>query len=205
MVKRFIGANSLVAEYQEIESGRKSGRVKLAEAIAKAKETGATLVIAKLDRLSRDASFIMTLKNSGVDFVCADMPEANSLTIGLMAVIAENEVRMLSDRTKAGLQQIKNKLDRGETHISKTGQVVTSLGNAANLSRNAIAKGRDNHSKNAYENPDNKKAGAFIIALSEAGMNFVKITEKLNNAGFKTPRGFDFNPAQTKRLYERYK
>src|SRR5690606_8953111 len=76
-VRRYIGqSNNLIDEYQEVESDIKSDRPQLLKAIDKAKETNSKLIIAKLDRLSRNASFIITLRDSGVDFVCADMPDA---------------------------------------------------------------------------------------------------------------------------------
>jgi len=85
------GCWQLVQEYVEVESGKRADRPKLAEALHHAKVTGATLVIAKLDRLSRDVEFIARLQKSGTKFVCADMPEANELTIGLLAVVAQHE------------------------------------------------------------------------------------------------------------------
>ena len=69
--------------------------------------TGATLLVAKLDRLSRNAAFLMTLKDSGVPFVAADMPDANTLTIGVMASLAQHEREMISKRTKAALEAAK--------------------------------------------------------------------------------------------------
>lgn len=205
-VSRFINdKNLLVSEFQEVESGRKSNRPQLIEAIKKCKETNSTLIIAKLDRLSRNASFTLTLRDSGVDFVCADIPEANSLTIGLLSILAEEEANKISERTSSALSQIKKKLSNGEQHISKSGKVVTSLGNSKNLTHSAIERGREVRKRNAHENPESIKAGAFIIALHDQGFNFKEITDKLNSTGFKTPKGFDFNPAQTIRLFNRYK
>ena len=81
----------LGAEFVEIESGKKNQRPQLTAAIAEARRVGATLLIAKLDRLSRNAGFIFALRDSGIDFVCCDMPDANTLTVGLFAVIAQHE------------------------------------------------------------------------------------------------------------------
>ena len=94
---------TIVSEYTEVESGKKNTRPKLEAAIADAKATGSVLLIAKLDRLSRNASFIFALRDSGVNFQRCDMPDANSLTIGMFAVIAQHERETISKRTKDAL------------------------------------------------------------------------------------------------------
>lgn len=101
------GRWSLIAEVVEVESGKRSDRPKLAEALRLCRLHGATLVIAKLDRLSRDAAFLLNLQAAGVRFVAADMPEANELVVGIMAVVAQAERKMISARTKAALQAAK--------------------------------------------------------------------------------------------------
>jgi hypothetical protein len=112
----------------EIESGKKNHRPQLLAAIAEARQAGATLLIAKLDRLSRNAGFIFALRDSGVDFVCCDMPDANTLTVGLFAVIAQHERETISKRTKDALAA---KKARG-----------TQLGSPQNFTTIVIAQGR---------------------------------------------------------------
>lgn len=97
----------IAAEFTEIESGKRNTRPQLAAALRRAKVQGAKLVVAKLDRLSRDAEFTLRVRNSGVDFACADNPDINRLTIGLLAVINEDERERISDRTKAALAAAK--------------------------------------------------------------------------------------------------
>ena len=92
-----------VAEFVEIESGKRDERPQLAAALHRAKMTGAKLIIAKLDRLSRNVGFIARLQESHVKFVCADMPEANELTVHLLAAIAQHERKLISERTRAAL------------------------------------------------------------------------------------------------------
>lgn len=101
------GKWSLLKEYTEIESGKNNSRPQLAEAIQACRVYGAKLVIAKLDRLSRDAHFLLGLEKAGIDFVAADMPNANRLTVGIMAMVAEEERRMISKRTKDALAAAK--------------------------------------------------------------------------------------------------
>ena len=101
------GQWNLLEEFVEVESGKNSKRPKLLEAIELCKASGAKLLVAKLDRLARDAHFLLSLKKAGIDFVCADMPEANRLTIGIMAMVAEEERKAISKRTKEALAAAK--------------------------------------------------------------------------------------------------
>tara|TARA_B100001093_G_scaffold457278_1_gene468870 strand:+ start:631 stop:1278 length:648 start_codon:yes stop_codon:yes gene_type:complete len=99
----------VVGGFVEIESGKKSNRVELAKAIALAKKTKSKLVVAKLDRLARNVHFISGLLQSKVDFVALDFPEANTFTIQIMAALAEQEARLISERTKAALAAAKKR------------------------------------------------------------------------------------------------
>jgi len=101
------GQWNLLEEFVEIESGKNNKRPKLLEAIDLCKASGAKLLVGRLDRLARDAAFLMNLKDAGIDFVCADMPEANRLTIGIMALVAEQEREAISKRTKEALAAAK--------------------------------------------------------------------------------------------------
>lgn len=98
---------NLVAEFKEVESGRKSDRPELEEAIAVARKTKSILVVAKLDRLSRDPEFLFRLQNSKLEFVCCDMPQADKFTIGIMIVMAQKERDDISRRTKSALAALK--------------------------------------------------------------------------------------------------
>jgi DNA invertase Pin-like site-specific DNA recombinase len=101
------GRGDIIAAFTEIESGRKTARPQLAQALATCRQQRATLVIARLDRLARNVAFIANLMESGVDFVAVDMPEANRLTIHILAAVAEHERELISSRTKAALKAAK--------------------------------------------------------------------------------------------------
>jgi DNA invertase Pin-like site-specific DNA recombinase len=101
------GSWDLVQEVVEVESGRKNKRPELERAIRLCNAIDATLIVARFDRLSRDAHFLIGLKKSGIKFVAADNPDANELTVGILALVAENEARAISDRTKAALAAAK--------------------------------------------------------------------------------------------------
>src|SRR5712691_147892 len=93
----------IVAEFTEVESGKRKDRPTLAEALAACRVHGAKLIIAKLDRLARNVAFVSALMDAGVEFEAVDFPQANRLTIHIMAAVAEHEAKAISDRTKAAL------------------------------------------------------------------------------------------------------
>ena len=177
---------TIVAEFLEVESGKKNSRVQLAEAIAVAKRTGATLVIAKLDRLARNAAFIFALRDAGVSFVACDIPEANTLTVGIFAVMAQHEAELISTRTKAALKAKKMRGDK--------------LGTPANLTAEARAKGRQAHSRNAASNQNTVTAKGYAQLLRNGGATLRAMAETLNVEGFRTPRGGQFRAVQVLRL-----
>ena len=104
-VKTFLAGKDgeLISQYREVESGRKNDRPELRKALRKCRLTGTTLLIAKLDRLGRNRRFLMDLADSKLNFVCCDMPEANNLTVGLLACLADYGSQLISERTKAAL------------------------------------------------------------------------------------------------------
>jgi DNA invertase Pin-like site-specific DNA recombinase len=111
IVSRFITAQNanLIGEFSEVETGKNNDRPELAKALALASNHKATLVIAKLDRLSRNAAFLLTLQNAGCDFVCCDCPNADRFTIGILALVAQRERELISERTKLGMAVAKSK------------------------------------------------------------------------------------------------
>lgn len=176
----------LLPEYVEIESGKKNQRPQLLAAIDAARAAGATLLIAKLDRLSRNAGFIFALRDSGVAFVCCDMPDANTLTVGLFAVIAQHERETISKRTKDALTA---KKARGAV-----------LGTPANLTPAAIEKSRLVRQENARTNQQNQQAARLGELLQKQGHTLQQIARELNQGGYRTRRGKLFFPMSVQRL-----
>lgn len=182
------GQWALVKEVVEVESGKRSGRPMLADALKACRAYGAKLVIAKLDRLSRDAHFLLGLEKAGVDFVAVDMPNANRLTVGIMAMVAEDEGRRISARTKDALAAAKRrgkKLggDRGVTPTDKARELAT-----AALKARAASKAADL----APIIADLRAAGATSLNAIAAG---------LNEKGIATPRnGSRWTATQVGRL-----
>lgn len=189
-VKDFARCETCIIDhFTDIESGKNDERPELAKAIAKAKATNSRLVIAKLDRLSRNASFIFRLRDTGVDFVAADMPDANTLTIGIFATLAQHERELISSRTKAALQAKK-----AQGHI---------LGTPSNLTAEARAKAHKAVSDKAAANNANRQAMAVIQAQKANGSTFRAIADYLNELGYKTSRGNNFAVSTVKMLYDR--
>jgi DNA invertase Pin-like site-specific DNA recombinase len=173
----------------EVESGKRDDRLELARAIAHAQREGATLVIAKLDRLARSVAFIFALRDSGVKFLACDMPEANTLTIGLLAAMAQHERELISERTKAALAA---KKARGFV-----------LGSPQNLTREATVKAADARHQRALDDPTNRRATELAALYRDRGLSYSAIAEKLNSNGHVTRRGLKFHGCAVERLLKR--
>jgi DNA invertase Pin-like site-specific DNA recombinase len=183
----------MLAEYTEIESGKHNDRPELLKALHHAKVTGATLVIAKLDRLSRNAAFLLTLRDAGTNFVAADMPDANSLTIGIMALIAQQEREATSQRTKEALQAAKA---RGTVLGNPNGAAAlkrAQKGNRAALVK--VSKDADAHALDL---------APVIDDIRKAGVTTLNgIAKELNRRTIRTPRGGQWYATSVKNLLER--
>lgn len=170
-------AGELVAEYVEVESGKRADRPKLREALAACQRLGARLIISKLDRLSRSVSFIANLMNSRADFLIVDMPDANRLTLHLMAAIAENEREMISRRTKEALQAARARGVR--------------LGTPANLTTAAALRGRKLGLQVSKERARRfaERMSGQVERLRREGNSLRAIARQLNEEGALTASG----------------
>jgi DNA invertase Pin-like site-specific DNA recombinase len=179
--------------FTEVESGKNNERPELTKALHLAKVTGATLVIAKLDRLSRNAAFLLTLRDSGVKFVAADMPDANDLTVGILAVIAQHEREAISRRTREALQAAKA---RGRKLGNPNGAAAlrrAAKGNLASLK--VIREQADRHALDLKP---------VIEALYEEGISSLgQIAFELNDRGMLTPRGRMWHKSSVRNLLYR--
>lgn len=205
-VTNFIKQNGILqAEFTDVESGASDARQGIRNAISECKFSGATLIVKEMSRISRGGLKTMSeLEESNIPFIESTSPHDPSMVKGIKFIIAKEEREKISTRTKDALAEIKAKIENGEEHVSKSGKVVERLGNPKNLTDYSRERSIEVRKKKAHEHPDNVKAGAFIVALKESGDNFVTITKKLNNNGFVTSRGNEFNQVQTKRLFLRY-
>lgn len=185
-VLSFLNSRTLIAEFKDIETGKNDFRPELLKAIELAKQTNSTLVIAKLDRLSRNLTFISTLMDTKVKFVCCDMPDANELTISIFGALAQWERQRIADRTRYALQALKA---RG-----------VKLGTPANFTESVRKLGPLKLKQIAESNSNNQKAKKVINLLHKNGKSLREIAAELNESGFKTARGNDFGPEQVRRL-----
>ncbi len=180
---RSVNPGILLGEFTEIESGRKSDRPKLTEALKSCREHRATLLIAKLDRLARNVHFISGLLESDVKFVAIDMPNADRFMLHVYAAMAEEEARRISERTKAALRAAK---ERG-VQLGKNGSVLGQV-----------------RSREADERA--KRIGPKIMRMKQSnGMSFREIAAQLNDLGVETERGAVWHPTTVFRAYNRYK
>lgn len=206
MVTNYITPDDdIINQYTEIESGTvKKHRPVLQKAIDKCRSTGAILLIAKVDRLSRSVFFISSLSQSGVDFRCCDMPDANKFTIHIMAAMAENEAEAISSRTKSGLQSIKNKIEEYGFYVTKAGDTIKRLGNPdPGLS---LVKAREASSRSlrlkSMSNRNKNVARPYAKELRRNGMYYKDIASRLNLEGYITSQGGKYYPQSVKRLIE---
>ena len=192
-VKNYVRKNEVLGEFIEIETGtKKRNRVEVQKAITLCKNENAILLIAKLDRLSRNVLFIANLLDSGVDFIAVDMPQANRLTVHLLSAIAEHEARIISERTVSSLVIAR---ERG-----------TILGSPQNLTYEARLKGANKKRQIAIENENNVRATSVICLLrNQSKMSYANISEKLNIEGFLTSRNKKHTPRSVQMLWNRAK
>jgi DNA invertase Pin-like site-specific DNA recombinase len=175
---------AVVATFIEVESGKRSDRPELAKALQAARKGRATLLIAKLDRLARNVAFIATMMDSGVDFVACDQPFASRLTLHILAAVAEDEARRISERTKAALSAAKA---RG-----------TKLGSPVALKTVAAARA----ARSAYAAKANATTRAVVREIKASGVETLAgIARVLQARGVKTPAGrAEWQPVQVSRL-----
>lgn len=190
IVNRYLREDDkLLEEFTEIESGRKGDRPKLQEAIRACQQGGAKLLIAKLDRLSRNVAFVMTLRDSGVDFVACDLPDANTLTVGMMVTFAQYEAERTSERTRAALAQKKAQGFK--------------LGKPQNLTLQAIQKGEAIRVENAATHKANVQATELAVLYRSKDLTYAQIAHKLNQTQYQTRRNKSFEAKAVFRLLQR--
>ncbi len=189
-VASYLGDVRPLQEFTEIESGRRSDRPMLADALAACRLNNATLVIAKLDRLARNVAFVSNLMEAGVEFVAVDFPQANRLTIHILAAVAEHEARLISERTRAALAAAKV---RGMSLGGFRGRSGTVQDCArATAARVAKADQRARDLRTTLEELHTKQKQTLVATAIE-----------LNKRGIKAPRGGLWTGPQVRRIIVR--
>ena len=189
-INQFIQStgDNLIEIVIEQESGKNNNRVKLDYATNLCIKHGYTLLFTKLDRLSREVEFLFTLRNKGVKLRCIELPELNTLTLGIFGSVAQWERELISNRTKSGLAALKA---RG-----------VKLGSPKNLTDAAREKGVESIIKKRVENENWKMAKMFIehFQMKYGYINYTKVSKELNINGYKTRNGKLFSPSTVRRL-----
>jgi DNA invertase Pin-like site-specific DNA recombinase len=189
------GFTLIAPPFQEVESGKRDDRPELMKALERCKITGATLIVAKLDRLSRNVAFLATLQDSSVKFIAVDMPEANELTVHIMAAVAQQERKAISTRTKEALAAAKARGTRlgnpnGAAALQRFG-----AGKASPLGTAAIKAKADEHAQ---------RLRPIVEQIRKAGhVSLPSIANALNAEGILTPRGRQWHPSSVSNLLVR--
>jgi DNA invertase Pin-like site-specific DNA recombinase len=184
--------SQIIKFYIETESGKEiENRPQLQEAINFCKTQKAVLVVAKLDRLSRDVEHIFTIKKQlGDYFKSCDLPSTDSLTLSIFAGLAQREREIISIRTKLALQQKK-----------KQG---VKLGNPQNLTQEARQKGAEANKTKAQATKSNKIALTIIESMRKEGSSYQAIADQLNQIGLSTARGKKYQRSTIKSIYDKF-
>jgi DNA invertase Pin-like site-specific DNA recombinase len=170
------GSWELLKEFKEVESGKDDERPELLKALKLCQLTGATLIIAKLDRLSRDIHFITSLMKAGTDFVACDMPQASQFTIHIYAALAQQERLFISERTKAALQAAKLRgVKLGTNNLTEDGRTKGA--------RNAVQARQEKAQQYA------SSVSPVVVELRDEGKSLRQIAKELNERSIRTARG----------------
>jgi DNA invertase Pin-like site-specific DNA recombinase len=193
-VRRFVCGGDLIAEFEEVESGKRDDRPALDAALRECRLRGATLLIAKLDRLSRSVTFLSKLIDEKADFVAVDMPQANTLMLHIMSAMAQHEREMISQRTKVALKAAK---DRGIKLGGRRGTTrIEDHGEAGRL--------RSAEVRSAMSSTRASEIGEVLTSLNAEGVTTLKgMASALNERSIPAPRGGQWCAGQVKRIWDR--
>lgn len=193
-VNRFIKQtpnSKLLDSFTDVKSGKRNDRTELMNALKRCRLTGAKLLIAKLDRLSRNAKFLLELQESEVEFIALDMPEANKFTIGIMSCLAEYESQLISERVKASYE---SRRARGLSNTFGNPKLAT-IRNTDIVKANEIRIKKANQRKQEVKQVLNEFMEQYENKLSLRAM-----ADLLNEAGYTTPRGKSWSHVGVKRV-----
>ena len=193
IIQNHLYETTPITEFIEVESGRKKDRPKLKEALELCRKTGSTLIVAKLDRLARNVSFLSSLLESDVEIVFCDFPQANKMVLHILSAISQYEAELTASRTKSALQA---KKARG----CKLGNPEHLLGKHDQAIQNSIMTCKTK----ADNNPNNKRAVAMLRTLVKEEHTLKEMADILNREGFVTSKGACFSKATVYKLIKRY-
>lgn len=193
IIRNYLHEKTPITEFIEVESGRKKDRPKLKEALDLCRKTGATLIVAKLDRLARNVSFLSNLLETDVEIIFCDFPQANKMVLHILSAISQYEAELTASRTKSALAAKRArgyKLGNPEHLLDKHQQAI----------QNSIMTCK----AKAENNPNNKRAVAMLRTLVKENHSLKEMADILNGEGFVTSKGACFSKATVYKLIKRY-
>lgn len=193
IIRNYLHEKTPITEFIEVESGRKKDRPKLKEALDLCRKTGATLIVAKLDRLARNVSFLCNLLETDVEIIFCDFPQANKMVLHILSAISQYEAELTASRTKSALAAKRArgyKLGNPEHLLDKHQQAI----------QNSIMTCKTK----ADNNPNNKRAVAMLRTLVKEEHSLKEMADILNREGFVTSKGACFSKATVYKLIKRY-
>ncbi|OPY63492.1 MAG: DNA-invertase hin [Syntrophorhabdus sp. PtaU1.Bin002] len=198
-IQEYVNRNNwtILHEFVEIETGKNDERLQLKQALEACQRTGAKLLVAKLDRLSRDVAFIANLMKTKAEFVACDFPEANTFSIHILSAMAQYERELISKRTKDALRAAK---------VKRKEQKLKPLGNPQNLTEEAASKGRvlGLQARQAKADEYAQRIYGVIKGYQDEGMSLNAIARKLMEDKELTPRGKEtWTPTTVRNILKR--
>lgn len=193
IIRNYLHEKTPITEFIEVESGRKKDRPKLKEALDLCRKTGATLIVAKLDRLARNVCFLSSLLETDVEIIFCDFPQANKMVLHILSAISQYEAELTASRTKSALAAKRArgfKLGNPEHLLDKHQQAI----------QNSIMTCKSK----ADNNPNNKRAVAMLRTLVKEEHSLKEMADILNREGFVTSKGACFSKATVYKLIKRY-
>ena len=207
-VEQFAETNGfeILESYTDIASGSNVDRRGLSDAISHAIRVGGTIIVKRLDRLSRDGFRVVSqLEDYGIDFIESDNPNESDLVKYIKMAVAKDEKEKIAGRVRDAFNVIRQEIEENGFYITKAGKKMFKFGGYHTITEDARVKGVEKIKTIARNNENNLRASAYIVRRrDDKDGTFQNIANELNLNGYQTSRGKSFTKMTVKRLYDRH-